>query len=223
MSMPSPMVGARTSLPRYFKGKEYDEFCNNLQSKFESIQSTALRSQSNTGLMEEKVKEVFGLASKTTKYTEIESDVEMRLETYQKLFAGLRRRFITLWEMIAEDFDDDTWLFFVASQGAMIEKGELLLVKEKRKRQEQGNEFDNLEQQVSKVAKKLQNVKHERFQTDQNIENLKVDLRNMQWSNSNGVGTETSDRETEISEGETDPNGWETDASEGDTVYYGSS
>ncbi|KAF7505055.1 hypothetical protein GJ744_001274 [Endocarpon pusillum] len=234
MSLHSSMAGAKTKNLQYFKRKEYDELHKNLENKFENIKTTAFDSRRSTDLVTEKVKEVFGLASKTTKYATTEAEyVEMRQETYEKLFNELDKHYATLWEMIAEDFEYNSRLFILANQGAMIERGKLILKDEKRKRQKQDDELDKINQRASKVAKKLQDVQDERVQTGHNIENLKTELRIMQWLNVEGEDAETGEWETEIDEGEmgidegkmemnngqTDVNEGKTDVSEGETVY----
>ncbi|KAF7502269.1 hypothetical protein GJ744_006280 [Endocarpon pusillum] len=248
MSLHSSIAGAKPKNLQYFKRKEYDELRKNLKNKFENIKTTAFDSRRSTDLATEKVKEVFGLASKTTKYATTKAEyVEMRQETYEKLFNELDKHYATLWEMIAEDFKYDSRLFILANQGAMIERGKLILKNEKRKRQKQDHELDKINQRASKVTRKLQDVQDERVQTEHNIESLKTELRIMQWVNVEGVDAETGEWETEIDEGkmgidegkigidegkmginegkmeindgQTDVNEGKTDVSEDETVY----
>jgi uncharacterized protein HemX len=88
--------------------------------------------------------------------------------------------------LIEKDFGAESWLFFVATQGALIEKHESALAEEQKKKYERKQQLEQAEQKLARAEKELKDLKNKSARNDQTIRDIKVDLANMKWAESDG-------------------------------------
>jgi hypothetical protein len=173
MTNPRSVSEVEKGTLRYSGGKVYDKLHEDIESRFNNIQIAAKKTLATTALIQDEVTEVFRLTARTAG-----SEAEARLKMYRRLF----KKSMQLYGLILQDFEEQDWLFMTATQGAMIEKHESVLAKEQNGKHKQQRQLEEAERRLSQAAKELENIKARNSRTDRQIEDLKLDLDNMKWS-----------------------------------------